>query len=157
MSTNDTTAPKRRSSAANRRRKRRGSANKPEVQVQDGQATEKKSRAERKAEARGEDVATTETSETQPKHIRRQQERREAKNREPEKEGGIAGRFVNTERFSGIVSFYRDTRAEIRRVDWPDRQTTTNLTVLVIALSTALGLILGGIDYTLFQVFEAMS
>jgi len=157
LSTQDTAAPKRRSSAANRRRKRRGTVDQPEVQVEEVTATEQPSRAERKAAARPDDAVPAEADELQPKHVRRQQERREAKSREPEKKGGIVGKVVNTERFSGLSQFYRDTRAEIRKVEWPDRQTTINLTVLVIGLSLVLGLILGGIDYVLFQLFEAMT
>ncbi len=45
--------------------------------------------------------------------------------------------------------------AEIRKVVWPDRETTRNLTVVVIALSIVLGILLGGLDFILFQVFEA--
>ena len=154
MSTRDTAEPKRRSSAANRRRKRRAAVNQPDVEVQE---TEQLSRAERKAAARGESAPAADEALPQEKHLRRQQERREAKSRQPEKSGGVVGRFVNTERFGGLTSFYRDVRSEIRKVEWPDRETTINLTILVIGLSVALGLILGGIDYVLFQVFEAMT
>ncbi len=46
--------------------------------------------------------------------------------------------------------------AEIRKVIWPDRETTRNLTLLVIAVSLVLGILLGGIDFVLFELFEAM-
>lgn len=158
MSSQDTTAPKRRSAAANRRRKRRASSrsSEPSVQTDTSTATGQESRAERKAAARDEAGATPESGSPQEKHLRRQQDRREAKSRQPDKKGGL-GRFVNTQRFSGVFDFYNATVSEIRRVQWPDRETTMNLSVLVIALSTVLGLVLGGIDYVLFQVFEAMS
>jgi len=42
-------------------------------------------------------------------------------------------------------------------VIWPDRETTRNLTLVVIAVSIVLGILLGGIDYVLFQPFEALS
>lgn len=126
------------------------------MQVQESPSTEQPSRAARKAAAREGDAPATAPETPQAKHVRRQLERREAKSREPEKSGGVVGRFVNTDRFSGLQSFYRDTKAEIRRVEWPDRQATMNLTVLVIALSTVLGLVLGGIDFALFRLFEAM-
>lgn len=65
-------------------------------------------------------------------------------------------RFINTDRFEGLQRFYRETAAEIKKVNWPDRETTRNLTLVVIALSVVLGLLLGGIDYVLFQMFEAL-
>lgn len=63
---------------------------------------------------------------------------------------------VNTERFEGLQRFIRETMAEIRKVIWPDRETTRNLTLVVIAVSVVLGIMLGGIDYVLFQLFEAL-
>lgn len=53
--------------------------------------------------------------------------------------------------------WYNDTRAELRRVTWPDRDTTRNLTFVVIAVATFLGILLGGIDYLLFQLFEVLT
>jgi preprotein translocase subunit SecE len=64
--------------------------------------------------------------------------------------------FVNTDRFEGLQRFIRETMAEIRKVIWPDRETTRNLTLVVIAVSVVLGILLGGIDYVLFQLFEAL-
>lgn len=68
----------------------------------------------------------------------------------------FAQRVVNTDRFEGLRRFIRDTMAEIRKVIWPDRETTRNLTLLVIAVSLVLGILLGGIDFVLFELFEAM-
>lgn len=64
--------------------------------------------------------------------------------------------FVNTDRFDGVRQFSRDTWSEIKKVNWPDRETTRNLTLVVIAVSAILGIMLGGIDYVLFQLFEAL-
>jgi preprotein translocase subunit SecE len=63
--------------------------------------------------------------------------------------------LISNERTEGLRRFYRETRAEINKVVWPDRETTMNLTLLVIALSVVLGILLGGIDYVLFEIFEA--
>jgi preprotein translocase subunit SecE len=65
-------------------------------------------------------------------------------------------RVINTNRFEGLQKFIRETMAEIRKVIWPDRETTRNLTLVVIAVSIVLGILLGGIDYVLFQLFEAL-
>jgi len=64
--------------------------------------------------------------------------------------------IINTQRFEGIRKFIRDSWSEIQKVIWPDRETTRNLTLVVIAVSVVLGLLLGGIDYLLFQLFEAL-
>jgi len=64
--------------------------------------------------------------------------------------------LVNTDRFDGVRQFSRDTWSEIKKVNWPDRETTRNLTLVVIAVSAILGVMLGGIDYVLFQLFEAL-
>lgn len=62
---------------------------------------------------------------------------------------------MSSERTEGLRRFVRETMAEIRKVVWPDRETTRNLTIVVIALSIVLGILLGGIDFVLFQLFEA--
>jgi preprotein translocase subunit SecE len=68
-----------------------------------------------------------------------------------------AGRkVINTERFDGVRRFTRETVAEIKKVNWPDQQTTRNLTAVVIAVSAVLGVLLGGIDFILLKIFEAL-
>ncbi len=47
------------------------------------------------------------------------------------------------------IQFIKDTIAELRKVIWPSREETTRLTIMVIAVSVAIGLALGLID-TLF-------
>lgn len=64
--------------------------------------------------------------------------------------------LLNTARFDGVRRFSRDTWAEIKKVNWPDRETTRNLTLVVIAVSVVLGIMLGGIDYVLFKLFEVL-
>jgi preprotein translocase subunit SecE len=64
--------------------------------------------------------------------------------------------LVNLDRFEGLRKFIRETWAEIKKVIWPDRETTRNLTLVVIAVSVVLGILLGGIDYVLYQLFEAL-
>ena len=58
---------------------------------------------------------------------------------------------------SGVQKFYFDTSSEIRKVVWPDRDTTRNLTIVVIAMSAVMGFLLGGIDFVLFRLFEAIT
>jgi preprotein translocase subunit SecE len=44
----------------------------------------------------------------------------------------------------------------LKKVNWPDRETTKNLTLVVIAVSIVLGILLGGIDYVLQSIFAAV-
>lgn len=57
-------------------------------------------------------------------------------------------------RFNNLKKMAQNTSAEIKKVTWPDSETTRNLTMLVIAMSTVLGLMLGGIDFILLKLFE---
>jgi preprotein translocase subunit SecE len=56
---------------------------------------------------------------------------------------------VRTERLRGLV---QDTMSEMKKINWPDQETTRNLTIVVIGISVALGALLGTIDYLLVQL-----
>ena len=58
-----------------------------------------------------------------------------------------------SERIGNVI---RDTRSEIKKVTWPDRETTRKLTLLVLGVTVAAGLLLGGVDFVLFRLFEAI-
>jgi preprotein translocase subunit SecE len=45
----------------------------------------------------------------------------------------------------------------MKKVNWPDQETTRNLTVVVIGISVVLGITLGGIDFLLQKLFELMT
>jgi preprotein translocase subunit SecE len=61
-----------------------------------------------------------------------------------------------TRRFAGIERWYQDMMSEARKIVWPDRETTRNLTIVVIGISVAVGMLLGGIDFLLQAIFEAL-
>jgi preprotein translocase subunit SecE len=61
--------------------------------------------------------------------------------------GGRVGRLQN---------LVRDTTTEIKKVTWPDAQTTRNLTLLVIVMAALLGAVLGGIDAIFVRLWEAI-
>ena len=136
MSTEEQNVPKRRSSAARRRRSRAEG-----TQVAPAQATDQVSQA----------TDSSEAVEVVDRNAQRREERKADKAKSEKK--GVA-RVVDAERFSGVRKFYNDTMSEIRKVIWPDREQTRNLTLLVIALSIVAGALLGGIDWVLLQVFE---
>ena len=53
-----------------------------------------------------------------------------------------------------IGQFIRESRIELRKVVWPTRQEATRLTLVVIAVSAGVGLILGGFDFIIAQLFS---
>lgn len=59
-------------------------------------------------------------------------------------------------RFAGLQQLVRDTSSEIRKVTWPDKETTRTLTIVVIAMATVLGVLLGGIDAGLVRLWDAI-
>jgi preprotein translocase subunit SecE len=59
------------------------------------------------------------------------------------------GRVAITDR---IKNYYQDTRAELKRVVWPTRREAMRLTLLVVAVTVALGIGLGAVDL----VFERL-
>jgi preprotein translocase subunit SecE len=50
-----------------------------------------------------------------------------------------------------------DIIAELRKVTWPNREETRNLTIVVIGISAGLGLLLGGIDLILSQIYQLIA
>lgn len=52
------------------------------------------------------------------------------------------------------ISYFKEVRSEVDKVVWPTREQTIRYTVLVIIVSVASGLFLGGLDYIL-TIFTA--
>lgn len=46
-----------------------------------------------------------------------------------------------------ITEYLKDTRGEIRKVSWPTRQQLTKLTLIVLAVTAAMALFLGALDF----------
>ena len=46
-----------------------------------------------------------------------------------------------------IITFIKETRIELRKVNWPTKNQTINYTLIVIGVSIAVALFLGGLDY----------
>lgn len=44
------------------------------------------------------------------------------------------------------VAFLKDVKAELSRVQWPTRAEVIRLTIIVVVVSVALGLYVGGLD-----------
>ena len=54
------------------------------------------------------------------------------------------------------VSFFRETRDELKKVVWPTRQETIRLTMVVIAVSLLVGLFLGGLDFLFTSILQKL-
>jgi len=52
-----------------------------------------------------------------------------------------------------IVSYLKGTRAELRRVNWPDRQEATRLTIIVMAVTLFMAVLLGLMDFIFAKLF----
>jgi len=46
-----------------------------------------------------------------------------------------------------VISYFKEVRLEIRKVNWPTRQQVWQNTLLVIGISFVVALYLGGIDF----------
>lgn len=49
--------------------------------------------------------------------------------------------------FTRFVTYIKETRQELRKVNWPTRSQTFQYTLLVIGVSLGVALLLGGFDY----------
>jgi preprotein translocase subunit SecE len=50
----------------------------------------------------------------------------------------------------GVIRYFQDTREELRKVTWPDREEITRLTVIVLTTTIAFAAFLGILDF-IFQ------
>jgi preprotein translocase subunit SecE len=57
---------------------------------------------------------------------------------------------------SRVIRYFRETRAELRKVVWPTRQETINLTGIVLAVTLAMSALLGLIDLFFSRVFALL-
>jgi preprotein translocase subunit SecE len=54
---------------------------------------------------------------------------------------------------SAIVTYFRQTRAELRKVTWPTRREWVRLTAIVLGVTFVMAAFLGLIDYVLTVLF----
>ena len=56
---------------------------------------------------------------------------------------------------ASTTKFFQESKQELKRVNWPDRQTTVRYTLFVIGLSLALAVFLGVLDYAFLTALQA--
>jgi len=55
---------------------------------------------------------------------------------------------------NAIIKYFKETRAELRKVNWPTRRQAINLTLIVLAVTVFMAALLGTIDYLFAQLFS---
>lgn len=55
-----------------------------------------------------------------------------------------------------LIRYLKETRAEMRKVHWPTRREARQLTLIVVAVTAAMTLILGVIDFILNWLAEGV-
>jgi len=53
-----------------------------------------------------------------------------------------------------VVRYFKETRAELRKVTWPTREEAKNLTLIIVTVTVVMAIFLGALDYV-FQVVTA--
>ncbi len=53
-----------------------------------------------------------------------------------------------------LVRYLKETRAELRKVTWPTRREATNLTLIVLAVTFVMAVLLGAVDFVFTKLFE---
>lgn len=56
-----------------------------------------------------------------------------------------------------IRRYFRESRIELKKVTWPSREQTVQLTIVVVVVCVAIALFLGGIDYVFASLIKALS
>jgi len=55
---------------------------------------------------------------------------------------------------SKLLSFLREAKSELSKVNWPNRETIIRYTIMVIAMSLAVSIFLGSLDYFFSYLVE---
>ncbi len=53
-----------------------------------------------------------------------------------------------------IVSYFKATRGELRKVSWPTRKEATNLTLIVLAVTAGMAIFLGAVDFLFAKLIQ---
>lgn len=65
-----------------------------------------------------------------------------------------AAKVSRKEQENRIVRYFKATRSELRKVIWPSREETINLTIIVLIVTIGMSLFLGVSDFLFAQLFE---
>jgi preprotein translocase subunit SecE len=62
-------------------------------------------------------------------------------------------RAASRKKPNAIVRFFRETVAELKKVNWPTRQEATQLTVIVLLVVIVMSTLLGVLDFLFSRLF----
>lgn len=51
------------------------------------------------------------------------------------------------------LEFFREAKAELKKVIWPTKQEVVRMTVLIVAVSVVVGAFIGGLDFSFTKLF----
>ncbi len=54
------------------------------------------------------------------------------------------------------VTFLREVKTEMTKVLWPTREEVIKLTIIVVAVSTAIGVYIGGLDFVFTKITDIL-
>jgi len=63
-------------------------------------------------------------------------------------------RAATVKKENAIIRYLRETRAELRKVTWPTRDEVIRLTLIVLAVTAFMAILLGAIDYIFAALFR---
>lgn len=52
------------------------------------------------------------------------------------------------------VAFFKEVKSELDKVIWPSRQEAIKLTLVIILVSVAVGIFIGGLDFIFTKIME---
>jgi len=55
-----------------------------------------------------------------------------------------------------IITFFKEVRLEMKKVNWPTRKETIKYTLIIIGVSIAVAVFLGGLDFVFTAVLNKL-
>ena len=55
-----------------------------------------------------------------------------------------------------IITFLKESKLELKKVNWPTREETVRFTLIVVVISIAVAVFLGGLDVVFSRLLERM-
>jgi preprotein translocase subunit SecE len=63
-------------------------------------------------------------------------------------------RAATAKRENPVIRYFRETRAELRKITWPTREEAIRLTLIVLGVTAFMAALLGAIDYVFAALFR---
>jgi len=53
-----------------------------------------------------------------------------------------------------LINFIKEAKAELLKVNWPTKKQTINYTLIILGISLAVAIFLGGLDYLFSEILK---